>query len=64
MLSKCTQQFHKLSNIAGQCVVASWHEAVQSASATALSKAEKRGIGPYCRGAELDLQKTTQTSAL
>lgn len=57
MLSKSTPQFHKLSNISGQCLVASWHKAVPSARATAFGKAENQGIGPYCREADLDLQK-------
>lgn len=60
MLSKCTQKSHKLSSISGQCVAASWHKAAQSAGATAFRKAESPGVSPNCRGAELDLQETTQ----
>lgn len=44
VLSKCTQKSHKLSNISGQCVAASWHKAAQSAGATAFRKAE-----PWCQ---------------
>lgn len=63
VLPKSTQQFHKLPNISGQCLVASWHKAVPSAGATAFRKAENQDIGPYCREAELDLQKKRRISA-
>lgn len=62
MLSKGTQQFPELSNISGQRLGASWHKAVQSASARAFRRAEKQGLGPHCREADLELRKITHVS--
>lgn len=47
-----------------RALVASQHKAAQSAGSPAFRKAERQGIGPYCRAADLDLQKNTHLWAM